>query len=163
MSDLQMSGARVAVTRREDRPSLLWAGRTVFDVVLGGDQTQSALALLDQTGQAGDATPLHVHRADAEIFYLLEGAATAWVGETVTGLAPGTAAYLPAGLAHALRVEQDGTRLLTITAPAGFADFVRQAGVPVEGPAPATWDFDLGRIMSAAAQHGIDIVGPPPQ
>jgi quercetin dioxygenase-like cupin family protein len=163
MSDLQMPGASVTVTRVEDRRRLLWAGGTVFDVVLGGEQTAGTLALLDQTGRAGDATPLHVHRTDAEVFYVLDGAATAWVGDVVSELVPGTAAYLPAGLAHALRVEQDGTRILTITAPAGFADFVRQAGVSVDGPAPATWDFDLGRIMGAAAQHGIDIVGPPPQ
>ncbi len=44
-----------------------------------------------------------------------------------------------------------------------FADFVRAAGVPVQGDAPATWEFDVGRILSAAAAHDIDVVGPPPQ
>lgn len=135
MSDL-CSGA-VAVTRRENRTPLLWAGRTVFDVVLGGEHTGGSFALLDQTGDRGDATPMHVHRTDAEVLYVLDGAITAWAGDDATELGCGSAVYLPPGLAHAFRVEQDGTRVFTVTAPAGFADFVREAAIPCDA-VPAT-------------------------
>lgn len=160
MSDL--AATRPHISAATDRTSLLWHGGTVFDVVLDGSHTGGVLALLDQSGAAGDATPMHVHRTDAEVFYVLEGSALAWVGDERFELATGTAAYLPPGQPHALRVVEDGTRILTVTTPAGFADFVREAGVPVQGQRPSSWEFDLGRIMAAAPKHGIDVVGPPP-
>ena len=111
MSDLRNAGSRdVAVSRAADRHRLLWAGGTVFDVVLAGEHTGGSLALLE----------------------------------------------------HAFRVDTAQARLITVTAPAGFADFVRAAGVSIDGKAPATWEFDVERIMAAAPRHGIEIVGPPP-
>lgn len=151
------------VTRAADRDKLLWAGRTIFDVVLGGDQTGGAVALLDQWGERGDVTPMHIHRSEAEIFYVIEGGIAAWFGDDVHELEAGGAVYLPPGKPHAFGIRSDRARLITITAPAGFAAFVADAGVPFEGDQPATWEFDVGRIVQAAPAHGIDIVGPPPR
>ncbi len=145
-----------------DRPRLLWAGNTIFDVVLGGTGSGSRVALLDQWGSHSDVTPMHVHRHEAEVFYVLEGGITAWVGNDATDLEAGDAVYLPPGGVHALGIRTDRARLITVTAPAGFADFVRAAGVPVDGEAPSTWQFDVGRLMAAAPAHDIEIVRPPP-
>src|SRR5512144_3116154 len=164
MSDLRSPGPDgVAVSQAADRPHWLWAGSTVFDVILGGEHTGGSLALLDQRGLHGDATPTHVHRREAEVFYVIEGAITAWTGEAATTLRSGGAVYLPAGLRHALRVDSEQARIITLTAPTGFADFVRAAGVRSDGDVPAAWEFDVERIMAAAPQHDIDIVGPPPR
>jgi mannose-6-phosphate isomerase-like protein (cupin superfamily) len=152
----------VHISRGEDRTKLLWTGGTVFDVVLGGGRTGGALALLDQWAVRGDATPLHVHRAEAEIFYVLEGGITAWHGDTAHEIGAGGVVYLPAGQPHAFAVRTERARLITVTAPGGFADFVTEAGIPVEGDAPSTWEFDIGRIMRAAPAHDIDVLGPPP-
>lgn len=154
--------ARPHVSHPEERQKLLWAGRTVFDVVLNGDQTAGAVALLDQWGERGDVTPMHVHRCEAEIFYVLEGGITTWSGDDVQRLEAGAAAYLPPGRPHAFGIHTERARLLTVTAPSGFAAFVSQAGVPVAGDLPTTWEFDVARIMQAAAEHEIEIVGPPP-
>ena len=151
------------ITRSADRERLLWAGRTVFDVVLGGDQTGGAVALLDQWGARGDVTPLHVHRSEAEIFYVLEGGVTAWVGDEQHDLDAGSAIYLPSGQPHAFGIRTERARLISVTAPGSFSAFVVEAGVPVTGRTPTVWDFDPARIRSAAPQHGIDIVGPPPR
>jgi quercetin dioxygenase-like cupin family protein len=163
MSDLRIPGATgVAVSQAADRPHWLWAGGMVFDVVLGAEHTGGSLALLDQRGRQGDATPMHVHRREAEVFYVIEGAITAWAGEAAMTLGSGGAVYLPAGLPHALRVDSDQARVITLSAPAGFADFVRAAAVRSDGDVPAAWEFDVERIVAAAPQHDIDIVGPPP-
>ena len=53
-------------------------------------------------------------------------------------------------------------RVLTVTAPGGFAGFVTAAGVPVTGDLPVSWEFDVGRIKQAAPAHGVEILGPPP-
>ncbi|MGA8996178.1 MAG: cupin domain-containing protein [Nocardioidaceae bacterium] len=159
---MSIVGAGPQVSRRAERPPLLWAGGTVFDVVLGGEATGGGVALLDQEGVHGDVTPLHLHRHEAEIFYVLDGEVTAWVGEDRHRLGVGDAVHLPAGQPHALGVHSQRARILTVTAPAGFAAFVRAAGMPVDGDRPATWSFDVERIMAAAPAHDIEILGPPP-
>ncbi len=161
MSDLQ-TGDDAVLTHRNERARLLWAGGTVFDIVLGGEHTGGTLALLDQTAREGDATPLHLHRSEAEVFYVLQGAVAAYAGDAESRLEEGSAVYLPAARPHAIRVVSREARILTVTTPAGFADFVREAGVPVDGQAPTSWEFDLGRVMAAAPRHDIEILGPPP-
>jgi quercetin dioxygenase-like cupin family protein len=155
-------GSSPFVTHAADRRRLLWAGGTVFDLIVGGEQSGGAVSLLDQWGRRGDVTPLHIHNSEAEIFYVLEGGVTAWAGSDVHQIDAGGAVYLPAGQAHAFGIRTDQARLISVTAPGGFANFVTSAGIPIEGDAPATWEFDPGRIMAAAAQHDIQIVGPPP-
>jgi quercetin dioxygenase-like cupin family protein len=162
LSNLTSDGTKLAVSRPQDRTKLLWAGRTVFDVVLDGSQTGGAIALLEQRGRGGDTTPMHIHRGESEIFYVLEGAITAWAGEDSLELEAGGAVYLPADQAHAFGVRSESARLITITTPAAFAGFVRGAGIPVTGDVPATWEFDVATLMAAAPRHGIEIVGPPP-
>src|SRR3954468_3066626 len=106
----------VHVSRSEDRQRLLWAGGTVFDVVLGGGRTGGAVALLDQWAVRGDATPMHVHRTEAEIFYVLEGGITAWHDGAVHEVDAGGVVYLPAGQPHALAIRTERARLITVTA-----------------------------------------------
>lgn len=161
MSDLRMPGATVGVSLAGDRDPYLWVGSGVFDVVLRGDKTDGALSLLDFRGGAGDTTPLHLHRSEAEVFYVLEGAMTAWAGDDVLEVGAGGAAHLPAGLPHAFRCDV-ASRVIVIATSGGFGDFVSAAGMPSGGTVPATWEFDLGRVMAAAPQHEIEILGPPP-
>ncbi len=150
------------VTRAADRRRLLWAGGTVFDLIIGGQQSGGAVSLLDQTGRRGDVTPLHIHNSEAEIFYVLEGGITAWSGSEVHQIDAGGAVYLPAGQPHAFGIRTDEARLITVTAPGQFGDFVTAAGIPITGDTPASWEFDVGRITAAAEPHDIQIVGPPP-
>lgn len=152
----------VGVSHAADRHRLLWAGRTSFDLVLDSAHTQGSVALLDQTGMRGDVTPMHIHHGEAEIFYVLEGEVVAWAGEDQLSLGAGGAMYLPSDLRHAFGVVSQTARLISVTAPAGFGEFVRDAGVAVDGDLPASWEFDLGALMAAAPRHQIEIVGPPP-
>jgi quercetin dioxygenase-like cupin family protein len=152
----------VGISRAEDRQPLLWAGRTTFDVVLGGTETGDSIALLDQRGRRGDVTPMHIHHGEAEIFYVLEGRIMAWAGDDRLSLGEGGAVYLPSGQPHAFGVVSATARLISVTAPAGFASFVKAAGVPVEGDTPTTWEFDMDALMAAAPDHHIEIVAPPP-
>ncbi|MEI7778246.1 MAG: cupin domain-containing protein [Actinomycetes bacterium] len=152
----------VGVSRAEDRRRLLWVGATTFDLVLDAAHTQGTIALLDQNGERGDVTPMHIHHEEAEIFYVLEGDIVAWAGSDRLSLGAGGALYLPSGQPHAFGVVSATARLISVTTPAGFGAFVRAAGVPVDGEVPATWEFDIGALMAAAPAHQIEIVGPPP-
>jgi mannose-6-phosphate isomerase-like protein (cupin superfamily) len=160
MSTLE-SGA--SFSHADERKTYLWVGQTIFDVVLDGSQTKNSIALLDQIGKYGDTTPLHMHHDEAEIFYVIEGAIHAWSGDDQISLKSGGAIYLPSGQAHAFGVMSTAARIITVTAPSGFAAFVREAGIESNGPTPTTWEFDVGSLMSAAPAHSIEILGHPPK
>ena len=77
-------------------------------------------------------------------------------------LAAGSAIYLPAGQEHGIGVVSDRARIVTILTPGSFSRFVQAAGTPFEGDQPEQWEFDVSRIVQAAAEHDIVITGPPP-
>ena len=55
-----------------------------------------------------------------------------------------------------------GARLLTLSAPARFADFVRAAGESAPAPTvPPAAPVNVEGLAALAAQHGIEILGPP--
>ena len=108
--------------------------------------------------------PPHVHDRDAEGCFVLEGEVTIYgsAGERV--LRPGQGAHLPAGEPHTFRVTSaEPARMLLISAPAGFADFVRAVGRPAASETLPVLDGppDVDAFAAAAEQHGITFVGPP--
>ncbi len=158
----QLGDPRVVVKDASDIDRYLWIGGTTMNVVLGAQDTQGQFALLDQHGVSGDATPLHRHLNEDEAFYVLDGEIVAVAGEEEHHARAGSALFLPRGLPHAFMVTSASARLLTITVPTGFETFVREAGIPVDGQVPTTWEFDLDRVMNPAQAAGIEILGPPP-
>jgi hypothetical protein len=53
---------------------------------------------------------------------------------------------------------------LVVNSPSGFEDFVAAAGEPAAEltlPPPAQEPPDMERVAALAAEHGIEILGPP--
>jgi quercetin dioxygenase-like cupin family protein len=121
-------------------------------IPISAGQTGGAFALLESTAPAGDQTPLHVHRDTNEGFYVLEGDLTLWSGDETHVLRAGEGVLAPKGIPHTLRVGESGARWLVASAPADFEAFVR--AVSAESPGPE-------RLTQIAAEHRIDILGPP--
>jgi mannose-6-phosphate isomerase-like protein (cupin superfamily) len=71
-------------------------------------------------------TPLHVHRDEDELFYVLEGEHVFTVGEREFEAGPGGLVFAPRGVPHAQRRVLPRTgRTLTMVSPAGFEGFFR--------------------------------------
>ena len=79
-------------------------------------------------------------------------------------LSAGDFLLAPRGVPHTIRnTGPDELRVLLVSTPAGFEDFVQAFGTPalthelpvLEGPP------DVGRVAALAAENGIDILGPP--
>jgi hypothetical protein len=71
--------------------------------------------------------------------------------------------FLPKDVPHAFRVGPNGGRLLTFSAPADFANFVKAAGEPApQLVTPPAEPPDMERLATIAAKYGIELVGPPP-
>ena len=129
-----------------------------------GEQTGGALGLIEQVIPAGDASPWHVHHAEDEAFYVVEGEMTFICGDERISAGPGTWVWGPRDVPHGFRV--DGTasaRVLLFAFPAGFEQFVVQMGEPAtsEGSPPAE-PPDMEKLMTLATKYRMEILGPLP-
>lgn len=126
-------------------------------VKVGDKETTNALTIIESECPPGWATPLHLHEQDDEAFYVLSGGMRVYHGEDVSRAEAGAFVLLDKGRPHAFAVDGDEPlRVLQLTWPAGFEHFVAEvAALPPGAPDPA-------RLAEIAAEHGIQILGPPP-
>lgn len=141
---------------------LAWLGGSVISVLLDGAASGGALSVLSSELTTGDASPLHVHAREDEVFVLLSGSAVVHVGDDRYEVGPGGIAFLPRELPHAYRITSDGTRMLTLCTPAGLEGFFRGAGHDLSTPLPQGWQLGPAELAPAAAAHGVTLLGPPP-
>jgi len=123
-------------------------------ILVDGGTARGAYCLVETSGPRGDMPPLHVHHADDEAFYVLDGRLTIFVGDRTIDLRAGGCAFAPRGVAHTYRVESESARWLAAGSPAGFDAFVRDVGEAGSGGGPA-------ELAEIALRHGIEILGPP--
>jgi quercetin dioxygenase-like cupin family protein len=141
----------------------LWFIDNLAYVHIDGEKSGGAYSLSEISAARGSMPPLHVHHRDDETFYLLEGELRLFLGDRQIVLAAGQAALAPRDVPHTYRVESDRARYIVINSPAGFEQFLRDAGEPApnaELPPPGR-PFDPAELARAAAEHGIEILGPP--
>jgi quercetin dioxygenase-like cupin family protein len=112
---------------------------------------------------AGSETPLHRHHDDDESFYILEGSMKLFLeGGRVVEAGPGSFIRIPHGVAHGFRTSS-ALRMLVLSDPAGFLEFVREYGVEArERGLPPAAAPDIARLVDVAKKHRIDILGPLP-
>lgn len=87
-----------------------------------GDTTNGAVDTFEATLQPGyPGAPEHIHDANDEIFYVLEGAFRFKVGDDLIEAPAGTFAFVPRGTAHTWVNTYDGaSKLLTQFLPGGM-------------------------------------------
>ena len=123
-------------------------------ILIDADQTEGRFSLIDMIEvPAGHMPPLHVHHAEDEGFYVLEGEVTLHLPGEQIHCRAGDFVLAPRGVPHAYRVGERPARWLVMSSPAGFERFV-SAVSRLEELDPAT----LGAV---AATHEIEILGPP--
>ncbi|SNS52056.1 Cupin domain-containing protein [Geodermatophilus saharensis] len=154
-------GSRGCVLGREDGEAS-WFLDTRMTVEAGAVQTRGAWALLEWSAPRGFGPPRHVHTAEDEAFYVLEGELVAECGERRMTAGPGDFVFLPCGVPHVFVVSAGPLRALQLTSPAGFEDFVAEIGRPPTGPGlPEPSAPDVPRLVEVGSRHGAGIVGPP--
>jgi len=126
------------------------------------DDTGGVFLLFEDEMDAGKVTPMHLHPATDETFYLLEGEILLDVDGEQRSLGAGGVAVIPRGVPHAFMATSPIVRLLCFQTPGNNEAFYRLASEPViAGGSPVPVDF--ARIRAAAEQTGaIEILGPPP-
>src|SRR4051812_37996123 len=102
---------------------------------------------------AGHMPPLHLHRDEDEGFYVLEGEVSIFLPDRRIDLGPGDFALAPRGVPHAYRVGDAPARWLITSTPGGFERFVSEVA--------AAGEVDPQALTAIAAEHDIEILGPP--
>ena len=140
----------------------IWFLHNLAKVHLASDETPGGFSIVEIAGPQGDQPPLHSHRSDDEGFYVLDGALIVWLGDQRLELKQGDYALAPHGVPHTYRVESaEGARWLA-TSTDGFDRFVSEVGVPAEEDRlPDPTPPDPERLAALAAEHRIDLLGPP--
>jgi quercetin dioxygenase-like cupin family protein len=133
-------------------------------VKAGREQTRGGFTLIEQTSPPGFAAPPHVHEAEEEAFYVLEGQLQVTCGDQTWTVASGGFVLLPRGIPHAFSVIGSvGAKLLQISSPADFEQFAAEAGEPAPSltlPPPA--EPNIPKLLAAMAKYGKRMVGAPP-
>lgn len=134
-----------------------------FTTLLGGEDSDKHVALLEAEVARGGEPPLHIHHREHEAWYVLEGQLTFRVGDDELVATPGSFAFAPRGVPHAFTVDVEPTRVLLLAAPNGFEGFAAELGVPATGPGiPADLAVPGPDVLAPVAErYGIEVVGPP--
>ena len=144
-----------------DGPQLWFAG-TRMNVKAGGAQTGGAFTVIEWSAPAGFGPPLHAHGREDEAFYIIDGQISVECGGKRFTAGPGDFTFLPRGIPHTFLVTRGPVRGLQITAPAGFEEFIAEAGRPAQGPGlPELAEPDIARLAAAGQRYGHQILGPP--
>ena len=146
-----------------DEGDAYWFAGTLITVKARGEDTNGSFSLVEQLAPAGFGPPLHVHPEDDELFTILEGKATFWIGDETISAPEGTIVYIPHGVPHSFRIEEDETRLYQFAYPPGFEDFFEAVGEPAaERTLPPPTEPDVEAMAAVADEFGFEILGPPP-
>jgi quercetin dioxygenase-like cupin family protein len=134
-------------------------GHTVTNPVGGpltfkarGEQTGGAMTVFESIAPPGEGPPLHLHAAEDEVVYVLEGRLRVRLGEVVHDAPAGSFVFIPKGTPHTWQNAGDvAARLLFVFTPAatGMEQFFERAA----GLADAFKTF--------AGDAGMEVLGPP--
>ncbi|MBY0526858.1 MAG: cupin domain-containing protein [Gemmataceae bacterium] len=115
------------------------------------EQTDGAYAVLEQTIPPHHGPPLHVHRHETEIFYILEGTFEITVGGKKISAPTGAMAVCPRDIPHTFRNvgDTDGRLLLTVI-PGRFSNYFIEVDKVEDG--------DKDAIRRLCAKYEVEIL-----
>ena len=128
------------------------------------DTTGGRLSAWEELLPHRSSPPLHVHHDADEAWFVLDGTITFRVQDDEFAAEAGSFVWAPRGRPHTFRVDSRSARVLGFALPGGFDRFVVATGQPAEAPTlppPAESPPDIGALVTAAREHGVEILGPP--
>ena len=141
----------------------IWLGNNRLTLKATAATTGGLFALWEALAPPGDSPALHVHRADDESFFVIEGHMRFRCGDRDIAAGPGSFVFLPRGVPHTFVVEgSTNARFLGLLTPGGGEQFFVDAGRAAEAEGlPQKTPPDMELLRRVSAKHGLEIVGPP--
>ncbi len=136
---------------------LNWLGEPAI-LKVTGDETDGHYAIAEVTSTPDGFVPLHVHHAEDEGFFIIDGTVEFTVGDKSFTVGPGAFVFGPRGVPHAYKVKSAEARILMMFSPAGFEGFIRETSTPLDAP-PPEGEPDFEALMQIAARYKAEILG----
>jgi mannose-6-phosphate isomerase-like protein (cupin superfamily) len=122
------------------------------------------IAMVERTAAGGEMAPLH-RREQKEVYRVLDGELTFFVGRERISAGAGDVVVAPHGAARTFRVVSDSARWLVLTRVASlerFHDFSRAVSQPLQAPAQGWPSVEEKYALAAIGRaNGIELLGPP--
>lgn len=150
-----------ALIRDAGEGTALWTMGQLMTIKARSAETGGELAAMEIAMPQTAAPPLHIHRREAEIMYVLEGEVTFRCGDEVRTVGPGGFVYLPKGVAHAFRPGPAGARVLALVVPGGLEELYEEVGRPTTELRLPDLPPEVARWMQLSHRYGIEVIGPP--
>jgi quercetin dioxygenase-like cupin family protein len=161
-----MNESTGVVVRRPGEGAATWAMGSLFEHLVGADETQGRLGVSLVSQPPRNATPQHRHTPEAEAFLVLEGHVSYRAGEETYELDDGCFIWLPQSVPHAFRIRGTSpARIVAFTAPGGLMGLYDEVGIPAaerrlpgeDGQPP---EVELPRWAEVGPRYGLEVVGP---
>mgnify|MGYP000976012400 CR=1 FL=1 len=159
--------ANGVVVREPGSGPATWAMGSLFEHLVGADDTEGHLGVSLVTQPPGIATPLHRHTREAEAFYVLDGRVSYRAGDDLHELEAGWFIYLPRDVPHAFRIRGTSpARFVALTTPGGLMGLYDEVGIPAaerrlpgeDGQSP---EVEIPKWAEVGPRYGLEVVGPP--
>jgi quercetin dioxygenase-like cupin family protein len=152
------------IALQPDEGEALWFFGVLATIKASAQSTDGRVAVIEHLAPRGAGSPLHVHHREDEWFYVTTGELAFWVGGQRLEAPAGGFVCGPRGIPHTFTVTSEEARFLLVAEPAGFENFVRELAEPAPTatlPPATSGPPDPERLLAAAAEYGIEILGPP--
>jgi quercetin dioxygenase-like cupin family protein len=127
--------AGALVVRSGQGETLRWGPTGKVRILAGSSSTDRSFSVVECVEPPGSGAPLHVHHAEAEAFYILEGVVELTCGAQKVTTRAGDFVYTPKDVAHKFTVVGDQpARLLMMFSRPGFEMFFAEGGSPIAQP-----------------------------
>ena len=154
----------VPIAMQQGEGEARWFLGELATIKSSGETTGGRVAVIENWAPRGHGSPLHVHHNEDEWFYVLSGELTFWVDGQVITATDGSFVYGPRDVPHTFTVTSEEARFLLVIEPAGFENFLRALSEPAESltlPPASVEPPAMDAMMAAAAEYGLEILGPP--
>lgn len=111
--------------------SYTWHG-VVFTMKAAAPETGGALAIWELTTRPGEEPQEHVHDAEDEIFFIIDGAMTVHCAGRDFPAIAGTFMFIPRGTPHTYTITSESVKVLGMSTPSSFGDHIERTGLPVK-------------------------------
>ena len=156
----QRSSGGFRVGAKESRPGedlLIMGGR--FDLKVSARDSGGDLCIYDTVRSTKGGPALHVHAAQDEWFYVIQGEFIVQVGTDVMKIGPGDSAFAPRKIPHSFAMVSEGVgQMLVLFQPAGTMEEFFHGMALLGKEIPKNMEKELKKLFEA---HGMEVVGPP--
>lgn len=146
-----------------------WYNGNLMTFMLSGEESRGGLSITDVYFRTGEEPPMHVHHREDELYYVLDGELTFYVGDESHEAQAGTLVFLPRDIPHSFWVKGQGmARMLLLWYPSGqlesyfgeAGELAKEAVIPPYSGPPD--EETVARWSQLLENYGIEVVGPPP-